>query len=251
MTLRDTLDTTLSAPDPRAGLFTLLSQPSRALQPLLDLSPSRLAGKRTKDTLTHSIEVCGKVPPRIRLRWAALLHDVGKGPTLRIDQGTITFHHHEAVGQRLAEKMLRGLGYDSDFCSEVGTLIRLTERIHDVTEWTDSAVRRLDTDAGPLLEDLLTLVEADCTSLKERNQEANRMRVQEIRTRVAEVREKDAEAARRPPLSGEDVMRLLNLKPSRTVGEALKFLLENHEGSEPEVATKALKEWWDGRNPGS
>jgi poly(A) polymerase len=206
-----------------------------------------------KDNLTHSVQVVANLPLKssLRLRWAALYHDVGKAPTRRIEGGHVTFQGHEVVGSRLTMKRLKALGYDQSFIDDVSLIVEISGRISSFSSgaggWTDAAVRRMAKDLRDdpsLINDALDLVAADCTSKHERNRIAARNRAEGFRQALADVRTRDAQAARRPPLDGIAVMRILGLSPSKDVAIALRWLLENHEHSTPDEAEEALVTWW-------
>jgi len=126
-----------------------------------------------KDILAHTIQVTGQTPPDLRLRLAALFHDAGKPRSRRYEGGAVTFHHHEAIGARLARRRLKSLGFHEDVVREVSELVALSGRFHGYSEnWTDSAVRRYSRDAGPLLDLLNELVRSDCTTKNPRRRRA-------------------------------------------------------------------------------
>lgn len=180
-----------------------------------------------KDVLAHSIAVTAKVPPRLRLRLAALLHDVGKPATRAYERGKVTFHHHEVVGAGIASKRLRELRYPQALVDDVRDLVYLHLRFHTYgLGWSDRAVRRYVRDAGPLLEDLNELVRSDCTTRNRRKAEELAKRMDLLEQRIADLREKEELAKIKPPLDGHQVMEFLGIPPGPLVGEALKYLLE-------------------------
>ena len=202
---------------------------------------------RHKDVLAHTIAVTRKVSPRLRLRLAALFHDVGKPATRTIENGKVAFHHHEVVGARMTEERLRELRFPSALVEEVARLVFLHLRFHTYAMgWTDRAVRRYVRDAGPLLEDLNELVRCDCTTRnRDKARELSR-RMDELERRIEELRQKEELARIRPPLDGHQVMEYLGIGPGPLVGEALNFLLEVRldEGPIPEErAYQLLNEW--------
>ena len=134
-----------------------------------------------KDVYAHTLQVLDQAialeteGPDLVLRWAAVLHDVGKPATRRFEPGgRVTFHHHEAVGAKLARKRLSALRYPTQLVDEVAQLVFLHLRFYGYGrgEWTDSAVRRYVVDAGPLLDRLHKLVRSDCTTRNKRKAEA-------------------------------------------------------------------------------
>jgi poly(A) polymerase len=182
---------------------------------------------RHKDVLAHTIAVVAKTSPSLRIRLAAVLHDVGKPRTRGYGPQGVTFHHHEVVGARMARERMLALRYPSDLVDDVARLVELHLRFHTYRMgWTDSAVRRYVRDAGPLLEDLNELTRCDCTTRDARKAAALGHRMDELEARIAELQEREELAKIRPELDGNQVMKFLGLPPGRIVGEALEFLLE-------------------------
>jgi poly(A) polymerase len=180
-----------------------------------------------KDVLAHTIAVVRKTRPELRVRLAALLHDIGKPKTRSVGPGGVSFHHHEVVGARMAEERLRALRFPSDLVDEVARLVYLHLRIHTYSMgWTDRAVRRYVRDAGPLLEPLNHLVRQDCTTRNKAKARALNRRIDELEERIARLREQEELDRIRPPLDGRQVMAFLGVEPGPVVGEALDFLLE-------------------------
>ena len=206
---------------------------------------------RHKDVLAHTIAVVGRTRADLRLRLAALLHDIGKPKTRSIGPDGVSFHHHEVVGARMAEERLRELRFAGDVVHDVRQLVFLHLRIHTYAMgWTDRAVRRYVRDAGPLLELLNELVRADCTTRNPKRAAELQSRVDELEQRIAELAEQEELAAIRPSLDGHQVMKILGLRPGPLVGEALDFLLELRldEGPLPEDEAEArLRAWAGGR----
>ena len=202
-----------------------------------------------KDVLAHTIAVVGKTEPRLRLRLAALFHDIGKPATRAFADGGVTFHHHEVVGARMTRARMRELRYSKDMVDDTSQLVFLHMRPHTYKMgWTDSAVRRYVRDAGDLLEDLNELVRSDVTTRNERRARAIARRIDELEERIAVLAEQEELAALRPPIDGNDVMRYLDIPPSRAVGEIMDMLLERRieEGPyTPEEAYAMLDDWRD------
>ncbi len=203
-----------------------------------------------KDVLAHTVAVVAKTTPgeeKLRLRLAALFHDIGKPATREFAQGGVTFHHHEVVGARMARKRMKELKYPKDLTEGVGQLVFLHMRPHTYKMgWTDSAVRRYVRDAGDLLTDLNELVRCDVTTRNARRARAISNRIDELETRIAELAEKEELNALRAPIDGNDVMTYLNLEPSRQVGDIMDMLLERRieDGPyTPEQAYAMLDEW--------
>jgi len=177
--------------------------------------------------LAHTIAVTQKASPRLKLRLAALLHDVGKPETRRFVRGGVTFHHHEVVGARMARDRLRALRYPKEIVDDVSQLVFLHLRPHTLKlGWTDSAVRRYVRDAGPILEDLNELVRCDVTTANEKRAQTIQRRIDQLEARIEELREQEEIDRLRAPIDGNDVMRFLGLAPGPKVGEIMNLLLE-------------------------
>jgi poly(A) polymerase len=183
--------------------------------------------------------------PDLVLRLAALLHDIGKpGTRSRLPGGRVAFHHHEVVGAKMARKRLADLRYGKDIVADVSRLVELHLRFHGYGEadWTDSAVRRYVTDAGPLLTRLHALTRADCTT---RNK-AKALRLEhaydDLEDRIAELAEQEELSKIRPDLDGTEIMRILGLRPGPLVGEAYRYLLELRMEHGPLGRDRAVQE---------
>ncbi|MBH0110189.1 CCA tRNA nucleotidyltransferase [Salinibacterium sp. NG22] len=217
-----------------------------------------------KDVYEHSLTVLrqaidleksrpGIEGPDLILRLAALLHDIGKPSTRKIERGgVVTFHHHDVVGAKLATKRLRALRFDKETITSVARLIELHLRFFGYTEgaWTDSAVRRYVRDAGDQLERLHIITRADVTTRNVRKADRLSFAYDDLEDRIAAIAEAEGVAAVRPDLDGEQIMAILGLKPSRDVGEAYKFLLDLRLDEGPlgdEEAEERLRAWWAAR----
>ena len=165
--IRDELSKLLVLPDPSAGLW-FLCRTGLSDEFLPELNAMQLQQDpihQHKDVLAHTIAVVRKTRVELRVRLAALLHDIGKPKTRSVGPGGVSFHHHEVVGARMAEERLRALRFPSGLVDDVARLVYLHLRIHTYSMgWTDRAVRRYVRDAGPLLEPLNHLVRQDCTT---------------------------------------------------------------------------------------
>jgi poly(A) polymerase len=250
---------------PRAGLELLVNSGLAELflpeVPALRLEIDEHA--HHKDVYQHSLTVLEQAigyekalgrSPDLVLRLAALLHDIGKPATKRVEgRGVVSFHHHDVVGAKLAAKRLTALRFDKDTIAAVSRLIELHLRFFGYTEgaWTDSAVRRYVRDAGPLLTSLNILTRADVTTRNRRKADQLGFAYDDLETRIAELAEAEGIAAVRPDLDGEDIMRILDLKPGREVGEAYRFLLELRLDEGPlgsDEAESRLRAWWAARS---
>jgi len=190
--------------------------------------------------------------PDLIVRLAALLHDIGKPATKRVEGRTVSFHHHDVVGAKLAAKRLRALRFDNDTVKAVARLVELHLRFFGYSEqaWTDSAVRRYVRDAGDQLERLHILTRADVTTRNRRKAERLEWAYDDLEARIAELQAAEDLAAVRPDLDGEAIMRILDLRPGREVGEAYRYLLELRLDEGPlgaEEAERRLREWWAAR----
>ncbi|HXV91811.1 MAG TPA: CCA tRNA nucleotidyltransferase [Pseudonocardia sp.] len=208
-----------------------------------------------KDVYTHSLVVLEQAidreddGPDLVLRLAALLHDIGKPATRRREpDGRVTFHHHEVVGAKMTRRRLRELRYPKAIVDDVTQLVFLHLRFHGYGrgEWTDSAVRRYVTDAGPLLDRLHTLVRSDCTTRNKRRAAALQRSYDSLERRIDELRRKEELDAIRPDLDGNAIMELLGIGPGPLVGKAYKHLLalRMERGPLPrEEAEAELRRW--------
>lgn len=262
--VHDELNKLMLSADPVRGLGVLVDS-GLAEQVIPEVPGMKVATdehKRHKDVFSHSMTVLqqaidletgpeGAVPgPDLVLRLAALLHDIGKPATRKFeDNGSVSFHHHELVGAKLAAKRMRALKYDKETTKDVSRLIELHLRFHGYGEgtWTDSAVRRYVTDAGPLLERLHRLTRADCTTRNRAKARRLSDAYDSLEARIAVLAEQEELAAIRPDLDGQQIMEILGIKPGRAVGGAYKYLMELRldEGPlGPEAARERLLAWW-------
>ena len=209
-----------------------------------------------KDVYWHSLTVLKQAidledgDPDLVLRWAALLHDIGKPDTKRNEpQGGVSFHHHEVVGAKLVRKRMRALKYSKQMIEDVSRLVFLHLRFHGYGkgQWTDSAVRRYVHDAGPLLPRLHKLVRADCTTRNKRRAAALQATYDGLEERIERIAAEEDLAKVRPDLDGNAIMELLGIPAGPTVGKAWNFLKELRLDRGPldrEEAEAALLEWW-------
>ena len=187
------------------------------------------------------------------LRFAALMHDTGKPLTRKLEPGGgVSFYHHDMVGSKLTAKRMKALKFDNDTIKAVSRLVELHLRFFGYSDqaWTDSAIRRYVRDADDQLLRLHALTRADVTTRNKRKADRLSHAYDDLEHRIGEIMEQEELNALRPDLSGEDIMRILDLKPSRQVGEAYEFLMELRleEGPlVPEVAEKRLLAWWASR----
>ncbi|APT93547.1 poly(A) polymerase PcnA [Corynebacterium phocae] len=221
--------------------------------PALLMSPDEHA--QHKDVYAHSKQVLRQAidqeeEPDLVLRWAALLHDIGKPDTRDTQDGRVSFHHHEVVGAKLARKRLRKLKYPKSVIEQVGQLVYLHMRFYGFGEnqWTDSAVRRYVADAGELLPRLHKLVRADCTTRNKKKAARLARTYDQLLDWIDEIQAKEDLARVRPDLDGNEIMEILDLKPGPDVGRAWSFLKELRLEEGPldrEVAIAKLRHWWE------
>jgi poly(A) polymerase len=261
--IRDELTKLLMSTRPRIGI-TLLVETGLAEIVLPEVPKLRLEideHHHHKDVYEHSITVLEQAiahedrlgGPNLVIRLAALLHDIGKPKTRSlIAGGGVSFHHHEIVGARLTKSRLKALHFDGATIDQVETLIALHLRFHGYGdgEWSDSAVRRYVRDAGDLLMHLHVLTRADCTTRNKAKAARLAATYESLEARIAVLMEQEELSKIRPDLDGAQVMEILELKPSRAVGEAMDFLMElrlERGQLGVEVATQELLKWWNSK----
>ena len=227
-------------PDPAFGIDVLV-QTEVADEVLPEVSRLRMEADehhRHKDVYQHSLTVLRQaieLEPQygldgdLTVRLAALLHDIGKPRTRSLlPDGRVAFHLHEVIGAKMTKRRLTALRFPNDVVRDVSRLVELHLRFHGYGEgeWTDSAVRRYVRDAGPLLSRLHVLTRADCTT-RNRAKAARLARAYDgLERRITELSEQEELARIRPELDGNEIMRILGVRPGPVVGQARDFLLE-------------------------
>jgi poly(A) polymerase len=183
-------------------------------------------GRRHKDVWKHTKQVVSQSVQQAQIRWAALLHDIGKVPTRSVAaDGKVTFHGHAEVGARMFDRISRRLEFPKPLRGKVRFLILHHLRANQYDgAWTDSAVRRFDREMEDHLEDLLHLSRADITSARRHKREAALNQIEELLARIVALREIDS---RKPPLPsglGNEIMARFNLEPGRIIGDLRREL---------------------------
>lgn len=247
--IRDEFSKLVVAPSPGKALWRLVESglADRFVPEIPALAMEQDPVQRHKDVLAHTIAVTEKASPRLRLRLAALFHDVGKPATRSFGPQGVTFHHHEVVGARMTRARLRALRYPKDLVEGVARLVFLHLRPHTLKMgWTDAAVRRYVRDAGDLLEDLNELVRCDVTTRNQKRERAIQKRIDELERRIEELTAKEELSKLRPPINGHDVIAYLGIEPGPVVGEIMNMLLERRieEGPYPPAAAYELVRRW-------
>ncbi len=251
------LDKLICGAHPREGL-SLLVDTGLADHVLPELPKLRLEideHHRHKDVYEHTLIVLDQAiaqevtgPDRV-LRWAALLHDIGKPKTRRNEPGNrVSFHHHEVVGAQMTKRRMTALRFPKEVTSDVARLVELHLRFHGygTGEWTDSAVRRYVRDADHLLDRLHKLTRADCTTRNKRKAAALARTYDQLEERIAKLADEEELAKIRPELDGNEIQEILGIPPGPMIGKAYKFLLDLRmdEGMiGKDVARARLLEW--------
>ena len=195
-----------------------------------------------KDVYEHTLQVVEGVTPSLVSRLGALFHDIAKPKTKGIENGKVHFRHHEVVGAKMTKKILKELKYDKKTINDVALLVELHLRPHTFKMgWTDSAVRRYIVDSGNVLNELNNLVRADVTTKNKYKAKEIYENLDEMERRIQEVLEKEEMSRLRPPITGNEIMEIFNIKPGPKVGLIMKALYEQRINEGEVSKEKAIK----------
>jgi poly(A) polymerase len=220
--VRDELDKLLLGPAPARGILLLceLGLAEFSLPDVPRLRGMQHEEARHKDVFGHTLQVLDRTPPRLALRWAALLHDIAKPATRRVEPGgKVTFHGHDHKGERMARRILSELNQAGEVVDRVGRLVGLHLRANAYAgAWTDSAVRRFVREVGgDLVPELLLLSRADVTTARIERRMAIARSVAELEQRILELQAQEDIARLDSPLDGTELMELFDRGPGRWI----------------------------------
>tara|TARA_Y100001970_G_scaffold61636_1_gene78722 strand:- start:2432 stop:3805 length:1374 start_codon:yes stop_codon:yes gene_type:complete len=242
--IRDEISKLLVGKNPSLGLRTFVESglSSYILPELNELKIEVDPNHHHKDVYEHTLTVVDNVSPTLVRRLSALFHDIAKPITKGVENGKVHFRHHEVVGSKMTKRILQNLKYDKKTIKKVALLVELHLRPHTFKMgWTDSAVRRYIVDAGEVLEDLNNLVRADVTTKNKQKAQEIYDKLDEMENRILEVLKNEEMSKLRPPISGDEIMKLFNLEPGPKVGVIMKALYEQRINEGEVTKEEAVK----------
>ena len=226
--ISDEINKILMSETPSNGFKNLekLNLLNHVLPELIDLKGvEEVEGQTHKDNFYHTLEVVDNISrntENVWLRWAALLHDIGKAPTKKFSKKIgWTFHGHEFIGSKMVKKIFTRLSLPlNEKLKYVQKIVMMSSRPIIISEdiVTDSAVRRLIYDAGDDIDDLLTLCEADITTKNMKKSLIYQNNFKIVRQKIKDVEERDSIRNFQPPITGEKIMAYFNIKPGKEIG---------------------------------
>lgn len=255
----DEMNKILRSPAPGRGVRLLcdLGLAAHIMPEVLAMRGMPQDRRRFKDVFEHTLLVTDRLPPTLSLRWAGLLHDIGKPSTIGWENGEVHFKGHERVSEEMARGILTRLRLDKDTIESIATLIRLHTRVNQYTpDWTDGAVRRFIREIGEEMEEGFVLSRADVTSQRAARVEAATTRLSDLERRCHELLERESVQKLASPLDGNELMALFNRKPGPWIGRVkdhlLNLVLEGElSPDDKERATEVAREMVAGMDGGT
>jgi poly(A) polymerase len=244
--IKDELSKILVSPNPVTGIRLLqLTGLTKYIIPELDDLVGMKQNKYHKDdAFKHTMEVLKNVPPNLVSRLAALMHDIGKVKTKEVINNEVHFYKHEDVGAEMAREIMQQLKFPNDIidavCLQIKNHMRLKNSGKEGTDISDKALRKLRNDIGPHLEGLFDLIHAD--NISHTDDASMPLQIPRIRKRMKDLQDIPVQQHVKLPLSGEEIMQLTGLKPSKQLGD-LKRALEDKYFENPKMSKEEAKEF--------